>query len=156
MALSLLQYHSQRTSSLTDTPPRKLCDVYTTNDSRSVSEKRWYSDREEAKDNSRPARPRSLTGTTSARRTTVYRMTARVWTNRSLEGTARSERSKLSNSISRQPSPRDCISKSQVQNQDVSGGPVTKSFDPIQDKYIKYHGTKKRIYRTSKVKSNGR
>ena len=41
------------------------------------------SDREEAKDNSKPARPRSLTVTySSARWTTVYKRTARVWTNR--------------------------------------------------------------------------
>lgn len=78
-ALSRRQYHSQRTSWLTDPPPRILCGGIhhqrQPEAERTSSEKGLYSDREEAKDHPRPARPCSLTS--SARRTTVYKRTAR-------------------------------------------------------------------------------
>ena len=67
--------------------------------------------------NSRPSNPRSLT--TSARRTTVYKRVARVWTNRE---NCNEERSKLSNSISNR-SQGIVFHRRQL----FSGGPFTRS-----------------------------
>ena len=73
-----------------------------------------------------PGQPRPRTLMTSARRTTVYKTTARVWTNReNCKGPLALNAPSYPTASQTNQCPRDCISTGQVQSFFFSGGPVT-------------------------------